>query len=179
MLEPGLRGDLEGAVTFDEWGIDGARLCVANALDAEERGASVHVGTEVTGLLREKDGEGPVRGVIARDRESGQRRVVRARLVVNAAGAWTPLTSRLAGERAAVRVRPGKGIHVVFDRRLSNYAIVSRAIDGWQVFYMSWQNVSYLGTTDDDYYGDLDECRATTDEVRYLVEGVARRFLAS
>ena len=39
-LVPGLReSDLYGAVTFDEWGIDGNRLCVANAIDAVEHGA--------------------------------------------------------------------------------------------------------------------------------------------
>jgi glycerol-3-phosphate dehydrogenase len=35
-----------------------------------------------------------------------------------------------------------------------------------------------LGTTDDDFYGDLDDVRATSDEVRYLVEGVATVFPA-
>jgi glycerol-3-phosphate dehydrogenase len=33
-----------------------------------------------------------------------------------------------------------------------------------------------LGTTDDDYFGDLDEVQATSEEVRYLVQGVARVF---
>ena len=40
-LEPGLVGSLVGGITFDEWGIDGARLCVLNALDAIEHGARV------------------------------------------------------------------------------------------------------------------------------------------
>ena len=75
-----------------------------------------------------------------------------------------------------MRVRPGKGIHVVLDRRLTNYGILSEAIDGRQIFLEPWQNVSILGTTDDDYYGDLDDVRATSEEVRYLVQGVARVF---
>ena len=175
-IEPGLAGDVSGAVTFDEWGIDGARLCIANARDAELHGARVHLHTEVISLLREEGEHGRVCGVVARDRETGARIEVRARAVVSATGAWTPITARLAG--AALRVRPGKGIHVLFDRRLSDYAVVAKAIDGRQIFYMPWQNLSYLGTTDDDFYGDLDDVRATTDEVRYLVEGVARVFPA-
>ena len=51
-LEPGLRGDLLGGFSFDEWGIDGARLCVANAVDAMERGARVHVGCTVERIER-------------------------------------------------------------------------------------------------------------------------------
>jgi glycerol-3-phosphate dehydrogenase len=31
-------------------------------------------------------------------------------------------------------VRPGKGIHVVYDRRLTNYAIFAYTIDGRQIF---------------------------------------------
>jgi glycerol-3-phosphate dehydrogenase len=73
-------------------------------------------------------------------------------------------------------VRPGKGIHVIFDRRLSNYGILSRTIDGRQIFVEPWENMSVIGTTDDDFYGDLDNVHATSEEVRYLVQGVARVF---
>jgi glycerol-3-phosphate dehydrogenase len=176
-LEPGLVGELEGAVTFDEWGIDGARLCIGSAVDAHEHGAEVHNHTTVTALLREEGGR--VSGVRFRDRLSGETGTCTARAVVNATGAWVPLTTALGGVKSrAARLRPGKGIHVYYDRRLTNYAIVCRAIDGRQVFMEPWQNMTVLGTTDDDYYGDLDGCIATADEVRYLVQAVERIFPA-
>jgi glycerol-3-phosphate dehydrogenase len=108
---------------------------------------------------------------------TGRALTVRAKVVVNATGAWSPLTASL-GNLAThrVRVRPGKGIHVAFDRRLSNYGIVCEAIDGRQIFVMPWQNMTVIGTTDDDYYGSLDDVTATSEEVRYLVQGVARHF---
>jgi glycerol-3-phosphate dehydrogenase len=97
--------------------------------------------------------------------------------VVNASGAWAPITAALGGLPARhARVRPGKGIHVVFDRRLTNYAVMSQTIDGRKIFIEPWQNVSIIGTTDDDYYGDLDDVVATSEEVRYLVEGIAKVF---
>jgi len=100
-----------------------------------------------------------------------------ARLVVNATGAWAPITAALSGlSPKTARVRPGKGIHVFLDRRLTNYAIISSAIDGRQVFLLPWQNMSVLGTTDDDYYGDLDDVIATEDEVRYLFQAVESAF---
>ncbi len=177
-LEPGLAGTLLGGITFDEWGIDGARLCVLNALDAIENGARVHVHTTVETIARAPGGDGPVRYVVeARDRSTGERVCVGARVVVNATGAWSPVTASLGAlPQARVRVRPGKGVHIVLDRRLSNYGILSEAIDGRQMFLMPWQNVSVIGTTDDDYYGDLDDVHATSEEVRYLVQGVARIF---
>ncbi|MFO0564738.1 MAG: glycerol-3-phosphate dehydrogenase/oxidase [Polyangiaceae bacterium] len=176
-LEPGLVADAVGGVTFDEWGIDGSRLCIGNVVDAMEHGAKVHVHTTVTDVLRRDDGS--VRGVRWRDRMTRQTGSVTARVVVNATGAWAPITSALAGlPPNAARIRPGKGIHVYLDRRLTNYAIVATAIDGRQVFLLPWQNMSVLGTTDDDYYGDLDEVVANGDEVRYLTQAVARVFPA-
>ncbi|MDP9002936.1 MAG: FAD-dependent oxidoreductase, partial [Myxococcota bacterium] len=168
-----------GGITFDEWGVDGGRLCVLNAIDAIEHGARVHVHTNVDSIhrLRSDDGREDRYIVNARDQFTQTRMRLSARVVVNATGAWSPLTAALGGlPQARVRVRPGKGIHVVLERRMSNYGILSEAIDGRQIFIYPWQNVTLLGTTDDDYYGDLDEVRATSEEVRYLVQGVARVF---
>jgi glycerol-3-phosphate dehydrogenase len=175
-LEPGLVGSVVGGVTFDEWGVDGVRLCVLNAVDAMEHGALVHVQTTVDEIARAPATGDRGRYIVgARNRTSGEPLRVQARVVVNATGAWAPVTGALAGlPQPSVRVRPGKGIHVVLDRRISNYGILSEAIDGRQVFIEPWQNMSVLGTTDDDYYGDLDDVRATSEEVRYLVQGVAR-----
>ena len=76
--------------------------------------------------------------------------------------AWAPLTATLGGlAPETTAIRPGKGIHVFLDRRLTNYAIITSAVDGRQVFLLPWQNMSVLGTTDDDYYGDLDDVLAT------------------
>lgn len=173
-IEPGIRMDLAGSITFDEWGIDGSRLCAANAIDAVEHGASVLVHTTVDRILREGP-QGAVTGVTFRDRLTGRTGSIRASIVVNATGAWGPVTASLAGLPArAAAVRPGKGIHVVFDRRLSNHAVSVTTIDNRLVFVEPWQNVSVLGTTDTDFYGDLDCVHATADEVRYLVQAVAR-----
>jgi glycerol-3-phosphate dehydrogenase len=179
ILEPGLVGSFIGGITFDEWGIDGTRLCVLNAIDAIERGAVMHVGATVETIAKSPVAEGAPHDyvVVARDRTTERTIRVRARIVVNATGAWGPITAALGSlPTAKVRVRPGKGIHVVYDRRLSNYGILTEAIDGRQMFLEPWQNMSVIGTTDDDYFGDLDDVTATSEEVRYLVQGVAKVF---
>lgn len=175
-LEPGIAGELVGGMTFDEWGIDGARLCTENAVDAIERGAKVFTGCTVERIER-RDDTGEVTGVAYRDRTTGELGRMKTSVVVNATGAWAPITAALGGlAPARARVRPGKGIHIVFDRRLTNYAIMARTIDGRQVFVEPWENMTVVGTTDDDYYGDLDDVRSTSEEVRYLMQGVARVF---
>ena len=167
-LEPGLRRNLIGAMTMDEWGIDPWRLCVLNAISAQQHGATVLTYTQVLGLLRGPRGE--VEGVQARDQRTGQHSEYRGKLIINVAGAWAPKIAALAG--ATVRMRPGKGVHLTLDRRLSNYGIIASAVDGRQIFVMPHEQTSIIGTTDTDYYGDPDDLRVTQDEVAYLMEGI-------
>jgi glycerol-3-phosphate dehydrogenase len=172
-LEPGLTPDIVGAVTWDEWGIDAARLCAVNALSAAEAGARVFNHCQVDGFLRDGD-DSPIRGVRVTDRISGQQRSVRARAVLNAAGPWSELVAAAAG--ATVRLRPAKGVHLVLGGRVSNYAVSTVAIDGRTVFLEPWQDVTLIGTTDDDYYGDLDCVEVTFDEAAYLLQAVETVF---
>ena len=174
-LEPGLAPDILGAVTMDEWGIDPFRLVVENAIDAVEHGAIVRTYTEVVSFLRAgPTGQGAVTGVVIEDRMSGARSTHSAAVVVNATGAWGPRTAAMAG--AWYQLRPGKGVHIVYPHRISNMGIVMDGVDGRQMFLMPHENGSIIGTTDDDYYGDLDNPRATEDEVKYILQAARRVF---
>lgn len=168
-LVPAISRDVVGAVTTDEWGIDPHRLCAANALAAAGRGAAIRTHAEVIEFL--KDGRGRVIGVKVRDR-GGRLEEVRSRLVMHATGPWLPRTSKLAG--VDVKIRPGKGVHLTFDRRLVNMSLILTMVDGRQSFIMPHENTTILGTTDDDYYGDPDDLRVTEDEVEYLLQGAER-----
>jgi glycerol-3-phosphate dehydrogenase len=99
-----------------------------------------------------------------------------AAVVVNATGAWGPRTAAVAG--GWYQLRPGKGVHIVYSHRISNYGLSLAGVDGRQTFLMPHENGSILGTTDDDYYGDLDHPRATEDEVKYLLQSARQVFPA-
>ncbi len=173
-LESGLVGDFAGAVSFDEWGVDAPRLCALTAVDAAAHGALVHTHCSVKKLLR--NASGAVGGVVAADALTDASVVQPARYVVNATGAWcNHLLSDLCGEEEPL-IRPGKGIHVVYDRRLSHYGIIVEAIDGRDIFLMPWMDISWIATTDDDFFGNPDRIRGTDDEVGYLVDGISRVF---
>lgn len=170
-LEPGITEDAIGAVSFDEWGIDPFRLCVENAISAKEHGAEIHNHTIVKELIID---DKTVRGVRVKDAITNTTRDVYAKIVMNAAGPWL---SKVAGlSETQVKIRPGKGIHLILDRRISNIGIVIKAIDGRQVFMMPHDNTFIIGTTDDDYYGDLDNLWATQDEIEYLLQAAERYF---
>ena len=170
-LEPGISPRIECAFTLDEWGIDAARLCAANALDAAEHGAQIFTHSEAVEVLREPGGT-RVTGARVRDRVRGDETLIEAALVLNAAGPWGPEVAELAGEK--FKLRPGKGVHLVFERRVSNLAIYARGVDGRDMFTFPHEQNSMAGTTDDDYYGDLDKIETREDEVAYGLEAMER-----
>src|SRR5690606_28860667 len=169
-LEPALSPRIECAFTLDEWGVDAARLTAANALDAAERGARVRTHVEVVALVR--DASGRVCGARVRDRLTGDTWRIDADLVMNATGPWAPRVARLAD--VEVKLRPAKGIHLVFERRVSQLAIYARGIDGRDMFTCPHEQNSMAGTTDDDFYGDLDRIDVTEDEVEYVLQAMER-----
>jgi glycerol-3-phosphate dehydrogenase len=166
-LEPGLADRIDGALTLDEWGCDVYRLTALNALDARDAGARLFTHTEVVGLLRSGSA---VRGVRTRDRLTGHTLEAEARLVINAGGPWAGAIAAMAGVSAPLR--PGKGIHVTFERRTGNYGLILEGRDGRTMFLVPQGSETIVGTTDDDYYGDPGavELEITRDEVDYVVE---------
>jgi len=170
--EPGLSPDVIAAVTMEEWGVDPHRLVYANVQDAMAHGARALNHTRVTDLIR--DG-GKVIGVRYRGPD-GATSEARARVVVNATGPWSPEVGTMAGVK--VDLRPAKGIHIVYPHRISNFSISAESIDGRDLLMVAHAGFTLLGTTDDDFYGDLDSVDVQEDEVEYLLQGFERVFPA-
>jgi len=167
-LEPGLTDRMLGAMTMEEWGVDPHRLTWANVQDALEKGARAQNHSRVVELIR--DG-GSVLGVRYRGPD-GALHEARARVTVNATGPWSPEIGRLAG--LDIELRPAKGVHIVYDRRVSNFAISCDAIDGRGLLMVPHGNFTLAGTTDDDFYGDPDDLEVTPDEVDYILQAFDR-----
>jgi glycerol-3-phosphate dehydrogenase len=168
-LEPGLVPSVLGALTMDEWGVDPTRLVTLNALAAREAGAELRTWTEVVGVRREGAAVG---GVRLRSRLGGGEETVAARVVCNAAGPWAGELCAMAGVR--LRLRPAKGVHLVYDRRITNVALALEAVDGRGLLLVPHANATILGTTDDDHYGDPEQLEVTDDEVEYILQATER-----
>jgi glycerol-3-phosphate dehydrogenase len=177
-VQPGLSPDVMGGVSFDEWGIEVNRLCYLLVRGGELAGGKAynHARVEEIEFVPPKDGrEGyylvKVNYLVDRRTER-----LETRALVNAAGPWGPLVAGLAG--VGYKLRPAKGVHLVLDRRISNYAIGAQAPDGRDLFMEPWENLTLVGTTDDDYYGDLDNIPVLHDEAQYLLQGIESVFPA-
>lgn len=120
--------------------------------------------------------DGRAAGVECVDRLTGDTVRVAARNIVNASGPWTD--ELLPADRPRL-IRPSKGIHLVLKREsIGNRAglHVQSPVDKRGVFVLAHGDYTYLGTTDTEYCGDLDECYAEPKEYDYFKEIVAHAF---
>ncbi len=177
-LEPTLLpNDLVGAPLFYDCATDDARLTLETALDAVQRGAVVCPRAKVVGLL--KDEGGHVVGATVSDAHTGERKEVRAGVVVLAAGPWIDSVLALETAGQAPVLRPTKGVHIVFDRHrlpVQHTVVCLHPQDGRVLFTIPWGDRTYLGTTDTDYQGDPGDVAATSDDIDYLLAAVQAYF---
>lgn len=160
---------ISGAITLDEWGLNPYRACAINALGAAEAGAKILNHTQLVRFRFADEGAKvpQVTGALVRDTLTGEESLIAAKVIVNASGPWTMMVAAMAGART--HIRPSKGVHLVFDRRITNAGVLFNAIDGRSIFIIPYETTSILGTTDDDFFGDPDRVEVTHDEVEYLL----------
>ncbi|WP_350333193.1 glycerol-3-phosphate dehydrogenase [Coralliovum pocilloporae] len=164
-----LRGDFAKGYEYSDGWVDDARLVSLNAQDAARLGADIRTRTKCVGLER-KGGQWVVE---MEDRSTGERSLVEAATVVNAAGPWidTLLTESL-GQKDARNVRLVQGSHIVVPKLFDHdKCYIFQNDDGRIVFAIPYQgDFTLIGTTDHDYSGDPANARITDAETDYLCE---------
>ncbi len=167
--EPGLAADVEKAIEVPDAAIDPFRLCVANAVDAEDHGARIATHARVTDLLTEA---GAVVGATVTheppgaDRQ-GRSETIRAEHVVNATGAWAGQIAALAG--LSVDVQPSKGAMTVLNSRPVDTVVNRCRPKGDADILVPHETTAILGTTDEPV-ADPDAFEETSEEVDLLID---------
>src|SRR6202042_1490159 len=145
--------------------------------EAERFGAICANRLQVTQLGSSED---LAAGVTVRDRESGAEFVIRADNVVNATGVWADRirSEELYTEAEVPKIVPSRGTHITLrheDLPLRAGAIVP-AGEGRSIFALPWLGRSLIGTTDNNYEGDIDHVQPSTRDVDYLLAAVNEFF---
>ncbi len=160
------------AFEYSDCFADDARLVVLNAVDAAERGAVIRTRTRCVRAERSD-----VWRLVLNAR--GQRDVITARILVNAAGAWVDSFVETAlRQEPSRRLRLDKGSHIVV-RRLYDHdrAYIFQAFDGRVVFAIPFQrDFTLIGTTDQVFSGDPAMVVPSGEEVEYLCSVVNEYF---
>jgi len=100
---------------------------------------------------------------------------VRTAAVVNAAGVWADEVRALDEGSNPDSIRPAKGIHITvpWDKvRNDIAAVVPVPGDKRSVFVVPWGNFTFIGTTDTDYEGPVDDPQCTSEDVDYLLGAI-------
>ena len=174
-----LRNKYKLAFEYSDCVVDDARLVIANAMAARNRGAQIYSRCKVLSARREQESW----TIEVQDVFTRTKRILRARFLINAAGPWgsdvieniihtdneEPATEN--GESRA-KVRLVKGSHIIVPRLYNhNRAYTFQGGDGRVVFALPYQNdFTLIGTTDVDYEGDPGAARIAPEEITYLCD---------
>ncbi|EMI5489752.1 glycerol-3-phosphate dehydrogenase/oxidase [Providencia stuartii] len=162
---------LSGGFMYFDARVDDARLTLALARTAAHHGVTVINHTKAQQILR--DANGKVNGAIV---QANNREIhVSAKVVIMATGVWLrDWKGEKKGTESALHVRPAKGVHIAIPwLKIRNDCTVTIPVPGRnrRATITRWGNVSYLGTTDEDYEGNLDDVHCTRKELDFLIEG--------
>jgi len=177
-LPTAVREGLKGGVKYWDGQFDDARLALAIARTAVERGALVVNHCAVTRLRQEG---GRVVGFVCRDQETQRDFQVSARCVVNATGVWVDQFRQEDGEANSRPVKPlvapSQGVHVVVDRRFlpgDHALMVPKTADGRVLFGVPWLGKVILGTTDTPRQDLPREPRPFAQELEFILSEAGR-----
>ena len=97
--------------------------------------------------------------------------------VVNATGVWADRIrpDELLAEEEIPRIRPSRGTHHLSTATISRPArppASSRRAQDRTIFALPWYGRVLVGTTDNDYEGEIDHRAAGGDDVEYLLEAL-------
>jgi glycerol-3-phosphate dehydrogenase len=190
---PTLGDRLAWAYLYYDAQADDARLTLTVARTAAlDFGATVVNHAAVRAIV--KDDGGRVAGASVDAAGTAAEIEVRAKVVINATGVWADDVRALDEGTHPASIRPAKGIHIAVPwQKLRNdiAAVVPVRQDRRSVFVVPWPSpvgegnagnlvdgaggdggVTYIGTTDTDYDGDVDDPQCTPDDVAYLLDAI-------
>ena len=166
-LLPALAGrEPTGGYLFYDCQTDDVRLVLTVLAEAERFGAVAANRVEAVALA-----EG---GAVVRDAVGGGELTVRAANVVNATGVWADRLrpEELHGEAEVPVIRPSRGTHVIMPTEALpvRAGAIAPAGGGRSVFVLPWLGRTLIGTTDNDFEGDIEHVQPSAEDVAYLLD---------
>ena len=167
--------NLKGAGFYAEYRTDDARLTIELIKTGIRKGALALNYCKVTDFLYE---EGLVKGAQCRDELTGNVLTLKFKNVVAAGGPWVDQLRKADKSLKGKRLHLTKGVHVVVPHRKFplNHTIYFDVPDGRMIFAIPRGKITYIGTTDTNYHGDLNRVITTKEDALYLLNAVNSVF---
>lgn len=176
-IAPGIKREgLTGGVLYYDAIVNDARLTLETVKDGVRHGGIAINHARTAGFLKNN---GKIHGIILHDEIKDSTCEARARVVVNATGAWADRTRRLDEDNAARLVRLSRGTHLVFDEAdipLNVSTVLLSPTDYRPLFLIKRDGCFLFGTTDDWDNSEPDAPAPHEHDVEYLVASL-QQFL--
>jgi glycerol-3-phosphate dehydrogenase len=166
---------LKGGGFYVEYRTDDARLTIEVMKSAFEKGAAACNYTKVVKLVYEN---AKVVGAMVQDMISGEKYLIRAKKIVNAAGPWVDSVREMDNSKKGKTLQHSKGVHLVIDqsRFPLKQAIYFDTPDGRMVFAIPRDGKAYIGTTDTFYNEDMVNPNMTVADRDYIIKAINYMF---
>ncbi len=169
--------DLYGGILYFDGQFDDARLLINLAATAAEQGAVLLNYARVFSLNR--DDHGKIDGAAVSDEISGQIFLAKAKVVINATGAFCDSVRKFSNRTAENIIAPSQGIHLVFDKkflRSENALMIPKTNDERVLFVIPWHDHAVFGTTDTPVDKAELEPQPLDKEIEFILE-TAKTYL--
>lgn len=165
-----------GSGYYAEYRTDDARLTIELLKKASEFGATIINYCEMESFVYGSDNQ--IESLNCVDYNSGKKINIRARNYVSAAGPWVDKIRRKDNSINHKYLHLTKGVHIVFphEKLPLKQSIYFDVADGRMVFTIPRGRVTYVGTTDTNYSGDLNRVVATKEDAQYLIDAANEAF---
>lgn len=146
--------NLKGTVIYYDGQMDDSRMNVTLALSAASHGATVANYVEAVDLIKEVDtktNKVKVVGAKVRDNLRGDSWEIRAKVVVNATGAFADTIRQMENLKVPRMILPSAGAHIILPDYYSPNdmgLIIPKTKDGRVIFMLPWLGKTLVGTTD-------------------------------
>lgn len=191
-----------GGYLYFDAATDDARLTMTVARTAADHGAIVVNRCAVVDLGPPPPSDGalgaipgravragkPVPGRLVTVEADGRRFQIAARTIVSATGVWADAISRMDDPHVGEQIRPARGVHLTVPWQLigNDIAVVIPVPgDRRSLFVIPWgplgdgrYRYAYIGTTDTDHDGPLDDPPCSGDDIEYVLRAANAAFRA-
>ncbi|OAM88411.1 glycerol-3-phosphate dehydrogenase/oxidase [Termitidicoccus mucosus] len=161
---------LRGSVRYYDALTSDARLTLDTLRSAVNHGALISNYTRFIDAKR----DGDAWSCEIEDTLTGEKLVIRARAILNAAGPWSEKIPH-----SAVKLRLTKGIHIVVDRKRVTVAEGEAVtmVEGKRIlFLIPWGERLIIGTTDTDYDARPEDVSVGLDDIDYVLHTANTTF---
>ncbi|MFT5884246.1 MAG: glycerol-3-phosphate dehydrogenase [Arcticibacterium sp.] len=170
---PGLAQNMHSSVLYYDGTLNDAGYTFAMVQSAEKKGAAVANYVSVQNFIKDK--EGKIEKAEVKDEITKESFEIKAKLFINCTGPFADNIRLMAEPEEEDRMRPSKGVHVVFPSELlpgKDAMLIPKTKDGRVVFVKPLGNKVAIGTTDTAYNDMSKEPLLESEEVDYLLETV-------